>query len=202
MINPAPTNHPIHTLLENRWSPRAYDPARNVEHDVALRILEAARWAPSSYNEQPWRLIVGLKQDQAQFNRVLQGFNEFNQSWAKSATMLIAACTVDNFTRNNNPNPHAGHDLGQALAHLTFQAEAEGLRVHQCAGILPQVWIENFGIPQGVTPLTGVVIGYQAPPETLPEQLREKETLPRQRKPLAETTFTTRYGEPADFLTQ
>lgn len=202
MNKPATTNHPIHTILETRWSPRAFNPNRNIEHDVALRVLEAARWAPSSYNEQPWRLIVALKQDQDQYQRLLEGFNEFNQSWAKTATMLIAACTLDNFSRNNKPNPHAGHDLGQALAHLTFQAEAEGLRVHQCAGIHPEIWIKHFDIPQGVTPLTGVVIGYQEQADTLPDQLRDKETEPRTRKPLAETTFTKNFGNPAHFITR
>src|ERR1700733_3319614 len=157
---PAETNVPIHDLIRHRWSPRAFDP-RPVEPEKLHTLFEAARWAPSSYNAQPWYFIVGTKDDPENYNRVLDSFVEFNQGWAKSAPVVGLSVAQLKFGHNNEPNSHAFHDVGQASATLQIQAEALGLSVHQMAGILPDKAREIFKIPEGVAVVAGFAIGYE-----------------------------------------
>src|SRR5262245_20751185 len=194
MDNPAPTDHPIHPLLRSRWSPRAFSD-KPVEPDKLLRLLEAARWSPSSYNEQPWAFLLATKDQPAEYEKVLKCFVEFNQGWAKAAPVLLLAVAHRTFDKNGKDNPHGGHDVGQALAHLSVQAQAEGLSVHQMAGILPDEARKVFGVPEGWDVLTGVVIGYGGSPDTLPDQLRQRELAPRERKSLKSFVFTGGWGE-------
>lgn len=132
----ATPDHSIHELLAKRWSPYAFA-NRPVSHDDLRSLFEAARWAASSYNEQPWRFVVAMKEDSEDFERLLSCLVEGNQAWAKSAPVLVIGCTSLNFERNNQPNTAAVHDLGLASANLTFEAMARGLFVHQMIGILP-----------------------------------------------------------------
>jgi nitroreductase len=191
----AKTDYPIHELLQKRWSPRAFAD-KPVEPDKLKRLLEAARWAPSSFNGQPWAFIIGTKDQPADYAKVLSCLVEFNQSWAKAAPVLMITAARLNFEHNNEPNRHAFHDVGQAIANLTLQATAEGLFVHQMAGILPDVAKKTLAIPDGWEAVTGVAIGYLGDPAALPEKLREREATPSPRKPLAQIAFAGSWGKP------
>jgi nitroreductase len=189
---PAETSVPIHDLIRHRWSPRAFDP-RPVEPERLRTLFEAARWAPSSYNAQPWYFIVGTKDDPENYNRVLETFVEFNQGWAKQAPVLalsVAKLTFD----DGKPNRHAFHDVGQAAANLTIQAEALGLSVHQMAGIEPEKARKLFHIPADHEAVAGIALGYAGDPSSLGDEMRKRELAPRQRKPLDSFVFTGEWG--------
>jgi nitroreductase len=173
----------IHPLVE-RWSPRAYDPHAEVPTDVLRTILEAARWAPSASNTQPWRFIVARRGTSA-FATVHDALLGFNQAWADSAAVLIAnlAETADD---EGKPRPWARYDLGQAVAHLTVQAQHEGLHTHQMGGFEGARIAEAFGLGPNLEVVSITAIGVLGDRDTLPEPLREREVAPRLRKPLEE----------------
>jgi nitroreductase len=185
--------YPIHELVAKRWSPYAFA-ERPVSTDDLRSLFEAARWAASSYNEQPWSYIVATKDNADEFDRLLACLMEGNQVWAKAAPVLAIGCTSLFFTRNGKPNDAAVHDLGAASATLTFEATARGLHVHQMIGILPDKARDVFKIPEGVQPLTGLAIGYAADPAVLPENLRVRDTTPRTRKKLDQFVFSEKWG--------
>src|SRR5262245_27002228 len=149
MDKPAPTDHPVHDLVRQRWSVHAFDPARSVPLPTLLSLLEAARWAPSSYNEQPWAFTVARREDAASFQRLLGCLVPGNQVWARNAAVLIITAAKLNFEKSGKVNRCAMHDVGAAAAWLTIQAESMGLRVHQMAGIDPEACRANLGIPPG-----------------------------------------------------
>jgi nitroreductase len=186
-------DHPIHDLIARRWSPYAF--ADRPVPDADLRSLfEAARWAASSYNEQPWSYIVAAKGDPDGFERLLSCLVEGNQGWAAAAPVLALGCTSLRFARNGQPNAAAVHDLGLASATLTLEATARGLVVHQMIGILPDKARDLYVIPEGVQPVTGLAVGYAADPGTLPEKYRERDLAPRSRKTLNEFVFGGVWG--------
>jgi nitroreductase len=182
---PAVTRHPIHPLLAERWSPRAFAD-RSVDREAVGSLLEAARWAPSSNNEQPWRFLVARREDGPLFQRILGCLVPGNQAWAQNAPVLLLALARLRRERDGAPNRLALYDVGQAVAHLTFQASALGLAVHQMAGIDVEKIRADFALPEDLEPATAVAVGYPGDPATLPERLREREALPRERKSLAE----------------
>lgn len=189
----ATPDHPVHELVARRWSPYAF--ADRPVPDADLRSLfEAARWAPSSYNEQPWRYVVATKADPEGYDRLLSCLVEANQAWAKTAPVLALGCTSLFFARNGKPNAAAVHDLGIAAATLTVEATARGLSVHQMIGILPDRARELYRIPEGVQPLTGLAIGYAADPAEAPEKFRERDLAPRSRRRLDEFVFGGDWG--------
>jgi nitroreductase len=192
--------YPIHELFAKRWSPYGYAD-RPVSRDDLRSLFEAARWAPSSYNEQPWSYLVATRDEPAAFARVLSCLVPGNQEWAKAAPVLALGCTRLVFTRNGKPNDAALHDLGLAAGNLCLEATARGLYVHQMIGILPDKAREVFRIPEGVRPLTGLAIGYVADPTTLPEKFRERDLAPRTRKPLAEFVFGDEWGSASGLVT-
>lgn len=197
----ATPDYPIHELIARRWSPYAFAD-RDVSDDDLRSIFEAARWAASSYNEQPWSYIVATKRNTAEFNRLLSCLVEGNQAWAQAAPVLALGCTSLNFARNNKPNAAAIHDLGLASASLTLEATARGLFVHQMIGILPDKARELYRIPEGIQPLTGLAIGYAADPGSLPEKYRERDLAPRPRKRLAEFVFGGEWGSASELVNQ
>jgi len=192
----ATPDHPIHELLTKRWSPYAFADRPVSEADLCS-LFEAARWAASSYNEQPWTYITATKDDAAEFETLLSCLVEANQAWAKAAPVLALGCTSLNFARNGKPNAAAIHDLGLASASLTFEATARGLFVHQMIGILPDRARQVYHIPDGVQPLTGLAIGYAADPAALPEKYRERDLAPRSRKALSDFVFSGQWGTAA-----
>jgi nitroreductase len=189
----ATPHHPIHELIAKRWSPYAFADRAVSDNDLRS-VFEAARWAASSYNEQPWSYIVATKASPEDFERLLSCLVEGNQVWAKAAPVLALGCTRLNFALNNKLNAAAVHDLGLASASLTLEATARGLFVHQMIGILPDKARELYRIPEGVQPVTGLAIGYTADPTALPEKYRERDLTPRRRKSLAEFVFGSEWG--------
>ena len=193
MQKPAETAHPIHDLLARRWSPRAFAD-RPVPPDILCSLWEAARWAPSSANQQPWSFLVAAKDDPQEFARMLDCLVEGNQIWAKQAPVLMISVAAK-LDRDNDPNAHAWYDVGQAVADLSVQATAAGLFVHQMAGILPDKIRELYQIPDSHEPVTGLALGYPGNPEQLPDKLRQRELAPRTRKPIGEFVFAGRWGQ-------
>jgi nitroreductase len=192
----AATDHPVHDLIARRWSPYAFAD-RAVSKADLLSLLEAARWAPSSYNEQPWSYLVATRDNAEEFAKLLSCLVEGNQVWAKAAPVLALGCTSLKFVRNGQPNAAAVHDLGLASGNLVLEATARGLAVHQMIGILPDRAREVYQVPAGVQPVTGLAIGYAADPSILPENLRSRDLGRRTRKPLADFVFTGKWGATA-----
>lgn len=195
---PAETSVPIHDVLSERWSPRAFD-SRPVEPEKLRALFEAARWAASSFNAQPWHFIVAAKDDPESYRKVLESFVDFNQGWAKNAPVIGLSVARLNFEHNGQVNRHAFHDVGQAAANLAVQAAAHGLQLHQMAGIQPDKAREIFSIPQGYEAVAGFALGYPGDPESLSQQLKERELAPRTRKPLASFVFSGKWGDTAGF---
>ena len=194
MEKPAETHYPIHDLLRRRWSPRAFSD-RRVDPAIMRSLLEAARWAPSSYNEQPWSFIVATKDDPVEFGRLLSCLVEGNIQWAQHAPVLMVSVARLTFEDDGKPNRHAFHDVGLAVANLIVQATALGLVVHQMAGIFPDKIRELYGIPEGYEAVAGIALGYPGDPQSLPEELRKRELAPRERKPLTEFVFSGSWGQ-------
>jgi nitroreductase len=201
MHKPATTDYPVHELIQNRWSPRAFSD-KPVPPEILRSLFEAARWAPSSSNEQPWAFIVGTKDDPETHNKILSTLVEFNQAWAKHAPVLAIAVSQMEFARNNTPNRNAFYDTGSAVAHLTAEATSRGLFVHQMAGFDQQKAVDVFHIPKGWEPIAAFAIGYPGDPNALPDKLRERELAPRSRKAISEFVMSSDWGHPAKFLSE
>jgi len=199
MHNPAPADHPIHDHLRHRWSPRAFSD-KPVPPEILRSLFEAARWAPSSNNEQPWAFLVATKDDAEGHARLLSTLVEFNQGWAKHAPVLVIAVSEMEFAKGGQPNRNAFYDTGAAVAGLSLEATAQGLFVHQMAGFDPHKAIELCQIPKGWEPIAAFVIGYPGDPQSLPEKLREREHAARVRKPLKDFVMTAHWGHSAPFL--
>lgn len=194
MNKPATNTHPIHDLLKNRWSPRAFS-RRAVENETLLSLFEAARWSPSGANTQPWAFILTLQSDPEPFERLVNTLGERNQVWARQAPALILT-VVQREREPGKPNPWATYDLGQSVAHLSIQASALGLSVHQMAGFDPQKARVAFNLPDGYDPITVIALGYAGEPDQLPIELREREISLRTRKPLGEFVFNGAWKKP------
>jgi nitroreductase len=194
MKKPAETTYPIEPLLRQRWSPRAFA-ERPVEIDKLLSLWEAARWSASCANQQPWYFIVATKDDQAGYARMLSCLRENNQLWASQAPVLMVSVAKLSFDANGQPNRYAFHDVGLAVANLVVQATALGLYVHQMAGFYPDKVRGLYGVPADFEPVAGIVLGYPGDPSTLPEDLRQRELVPRTRKPCESFVFQGAWGE-------
>lgn len=192
----AKTEHLVLNLIAQRFSPYAFDP-RPVEREKLLSCLEAARWAPSSYNEQPWTYILAERTSPAEFAKALDCLVEPNQAWAKNAGVLILTVASRKFARNGNPNSACEHDIGLAAANLSLQAVALGLQCHQMIGIVGAKVRATYGVPDGYDPLTAIAIGYAAPvsPDTK-DPLAQRDLAPRSRKKLSDFVVSS-WGQPA-----
>jgi nitroreductase len=199
MEKPAETHYPIHDLLMRRWSPRAFA-ERPVEPDTLRSLFEAARWAPSSNNEQPWRFLVAAKENKADWDRLFTCLLEGNQKWAHRAPVLMLSVATLAFD-DGSPNRHAFYDTGMAVENLVIQAMALGLFVHQMAGFrIDQARVE-CQIPGGYEPVAMIAVGYPGDPATLPDYLRERELKPRERNSISEFVFSGTWGRPSPVVT-
>ncbi|MFQ5747581.1 MAG: nitroreductase family protein [Gemmatimonadota bacterium] len=187
---------PVHELIAARWSPYAFD-GRLVSGGDLASLFEAARWAASSYNEQPWRYILATRDDVEGFQRMLSCLVEGNREWARNAAAVALGVVSLRFARNDKPNRAAHHDLGLASAGLTLEATARGLHVHQMVGILPDRAREVYGIPEGFEPLTALAVGYAADPDSVPGPLGDRDRTERARRPVAEFVFAAGWERPA-----
>lgn len=182
--------HPIHELIAARWSARAIDPQRPLARETLLSLLEAARWAPSCFGEQPWRYIVWdrFRNDTA-WQQAFDCLTEGNQAWARNAPILMLSLAHELWERNGKPNRWARHDTGAASENLCLQAIAAGLVAHQMGGFDADAIRRAFSIPNEYTPMGMIAVGHPASPDLLPDGLREKELAPRSRRPLSEIAF-------------
>ena len=189
-VKTADTATPVHPLLAQRWSPRGFDPNHVLDDDTASTLLEAARWAPSANNSQPWRFLV-TRRGEDTFNRLAGILAPGNRSWAPaaSALMLVAAQTTDETGRTR---PWALYDTGQAVAALSVQAEADGLSVHQLGGFDTDAARHRFDLDDTLTPVVVVAVGRHDPHAQLPEPLAAREQAPRTREPLDALMLDTR----------
>jgi nitroreductase len=199
MKNPAPTDFPIHELIANRWSPRAFSEKEVPPADLRS-LFEAARWAPSSNNEQPWAFLVATRNDPENFSNALQPLVEFNANWAKHAYVLGYAVSELHFAKNNSPNRNAQYDTGSAMAMLSTEATSRGLVVHQMAGFDPDTTREVFDIPSGWDAIAAFAIGYPGDTASLPEPYRSRENAPRVRKPIRDFVMSGKWGQTASFI--
>ncbi len=195
MSKHATPDHPIHDLIVARWSPYVFDP-KPVEREKLLACLEAARWAASSYNEQPWSFIIASREDEAAFNTMLGCLVEANQGWAQAAGVLLITTIGRTFSRNGSPNRAAEHDLGLAVGNLSLQATQLGLHVHEMAGIDLDKTREVYAIPGNTDPWTAIALGYVGDPASAPD-LAPRDTAPRTRKALGEFVFAGEFGKSA-----
>src|SRR5579863_331669 len=193
MHKPARVNFPVHDLIRDRWSPRAFS-AKPIEPAVLASLFEAARWAPSSSNEQPWAFLVATKDEPENFAKTLSVLVEFNAGWAKEAAALVLAVSSLKFHANGTPNRNAFYDTGAATALLSMEATHRGLAVHQMAGFDPAKAKQVFEIPEDWEPIAAMAIGYPGDPESLHPKLRDREVAPRTRKPLSEFVMSGRWG--------
>lgn len=191
----AAADYPVHPLIQHRWSPRAFA-ERPVEPEKLLSLFEAARWAPSGGNGQPWHFIVGVRGQSATHARLVEAIKQGNLPWAQPAPVLVLTVATT-MTGSGHPNTHAFHDVGLAVANLTFQATALELYVHQMGGFYPDKARELFAIPEGFDPVTMLAIGYLGAPDMLEEPYRQREVTPRTRRPLAEFVFEGEWGRTA-----
>jgi nitroreductase len=185
----APEVDGVLPIFHSRWSPRAFSD-RAVSNADLTKVFDAARWAASSYNEQPWRFLVGT-QGTPTHKKILDTLMPFNQAWAGNAPVLILGVAKPTFSHNDSPNRVALHDLGAAASYLTLEAAALGLATHQMGGYDTEAARKAFGIPEGYVFGSVIALGYQAEPAALPnEQMLAQEVAPRTRKPLAEIVFS------------
>lgn len=198
MNKPAPVDYPVHELIQNRWSPRAFS-EKAIPADVLRSLFEAARWAPSSNNEQPWVFLVSTKDNPENFAKALGSLVEFNANWARQAPVLVIAVAELAFAKNNAPNRNAFYDVGAASLQLSIEATARGLVVHQMAGFDPETAKEAFNIPQGWEPIAAMAIGYPGNASSLPEPYQTREKAPRTRKPIREFVMSGEWGHTAEF---
>jgi len=195
MEKPAETVYLIHELLARRWSPRAFA-ERPVEPEQLRSLFEAARWAPSSSNEQPWRFVVATKNDQAAYDRLLACLLDGNRKWAIRAPVLILSVACMNFDDNAKPNRHAFHDTGMAVENLLLQATALGLIGHLMAGFDIEKARAELKIPSGYESVAMIAVGYPGDLKVLLDYLQQREVKPRERKPLVEMTYAGQWGVP------
>lgn len=181
-------------VFHERWSPRSFSD-REVSPETLANLFEAARWAASSFNEQPWRFIVGARGSDT-YRKIFESLGEFNQKWAGTAPVLILDVALTKFSHNGTPNRVAFYDLGAAASYMTLEAASLGLAAHQMAGFDPDKARELLGVPQEYMIGAVIALGYQDEPEKLGDaEMIERELAPRNRKPLGEIVFEA-WGKP------
>ena len=197
MSRTAATSVPLHPLLAERWSPRSFDDAHAVSDEQLAAIVEAARWAPSAGNQQPWRFLVGRRGDDT-YKGIFESLRDGNKSWASTASVLVAAIADERADAVAHPG-YAAYDTGLAVAQLVLQTHALGLHAHQMAGFYPDRLLAAADAPaEGFRPRTVIAIGSHAHADLLPEGLRLRETAARERRPLDQTFYNGAWGSPLE----
>jgi nitroreductase len=194
LSKPAEASYPIHDLIAARWSPRAFTD-RPVEETKLRSLFEAARWAASSGNQQPWRFLFATREDAAAHARFVGVLWERNQRWAKDAPVLVLV--VAKLYDRPGSESRSFYDVGMAAANLVIQAVDLGLVTHQMGGFSAEKARELLGVPEGYEPLAMIALGYPGDPGTLPEDLRERELAPRSRTPQEAFAYAGHWPEPA-----
>lgn len=182
----ARTDAPILDVLAERWSTRVFDPQAPIDQAALRSALEAARWAPSANNTQPWRFVVGIRGTSAH-DAIADALMGFNQAWASDAAALVVFAAVTSV--DGAPLPWATYDTGQAAAYFTVQAHASGLHTHQMGGFDRDAIARAFGFGDDVTAVTVMAVGTLGDLDAAPDALREREAAPRTRRPIAESVL-------------
>lgn len=196
MKKPAITQVPINETIANRWSGRAYDASQAVSHEQIITLLEAARWAPSCFGDQPWRFIVWNKNTDAHvWQQAFDCLAPSNQTWVKDAPILMLVCADTLFNHNLQDNRWAQYDTGAAAENLCLQANSMGLMAHQMGGFVADKAREVFAIPAQYTPMAMVSVGFAADVTTLEGEILARETVARSRRPLNELFFAGSWGK-------
>lgn len=201
MQKSAITQVPIADLIANRWSPRAFDASKPVSHEQVIALLEAARWAPSCFGDQPWRFLVCQKNskqdaDAEAWQNAFDCLASSNQTWVKASPILMITCADTLFGHNQSPNRWAQHDTGAAAENLCLQASHMGLSAHQMGGFNADLARDKFAIPAQYTPMAMIALGYAGNPNQLPDELKQRELAERKRKPLGELFFDGVWDKP------
>jgi nitroreductase len=197
MQKTASTAVPINNIIANRWSPRAFDPSKPVSQEQITTLLEAARWSPSCFGDEPWRFIVWDKNtDAANWQLAFNCLAPSNQTWVKNAPVLMLICADSLFGHNQKENRWGQYDTGAAAENLCLQASSMGLMAHQMGGFDADAAREAFKIPAQITPMAMLTVGYVGDANDLPEELKTRELAARKRKPLGEVFFTGTWGKP------
>jgi nitroreductase len=199
MEKPAATNYRIEDLIARRWSPRAFQ-ERPVEADKLKSLFEAARWAPSSSNEQPWRFLAATRDNPSDYDKLFSCLSEGNAKWVFRAPVLMLSVASLFFEDDGKPNRHALHDTGMAVENLVLQATALGLQAHQMAGYDVDKARRECQIPSGFEPVAMIALGYAGDPAILPDYLREREVKPRERQPIRDFVFSADWGRPSPLV--
>lgn len=197
MAKTAATDAPIHNTLAVRWSPYVFS-GRPVPTADLRSLFEAARWAPSSYNEQPWRFIVGIRGADETHARIVSCLADGNQGWASAAPVLAIGVIMKTFAANGKPNKAAPHDLGLASANLATEATRRKLHVHMMIGLDPDAARQAFSIPEDAEAYTAMAIGYRATESVGDPALKERESKPRTRRTVADFVFGGPFGDSAN----
>jgi nitroreductase len=194
----ASTEHQILDVIRRRWSPRAFDPSREIPSGDLRSLFEAARWAPSSFNEQPWRFVVtDVRRTPEAFAGLMQALDTFNQTWARNAPLLVLAAAATHLKRSGGLNRSAWYDAGQAVAFLTLQATSLGLGIRQMEGFDRDAARRVCNVPDDYEPVVVMAIGYPGDPDALAgERERFSERQPRQRQPTETFVFEGVWGAP------
>jgi nitroreductase len=193
-------DYSILSIFGKRWSPYAFS-SRPVSPEDMRACFEAARWAPSSYNEQPWRYVVATSEQKERFDTLVECLAEGNRPWAKRAPVLAIGMYKQTFERNGKENKAAPHDLGIASAFLTVEATHRGLHVHQMIGIEPDTIREKFDLPENVEPYTAIALGYlgdHSDLDELPEDYAKRDKNERTRLEQSQFVFGGDFGVPLD----
>ena len=183
----------VHNLISERKSIRAFSD-RRIEDEKLITLLEAARWAPSSMNEQPWRFVVTRRENEEAFGRMLESMNEQNRRWAHNASVIILTLASKKFATLGIANEYAWHDVGLAVGNLSLQAMSMGIYLHQIGGFNKKTAQRLFSVPEEFEPVSLIVLGYRGDASILPPPLQEREVMPRHRKPLSELVFINNFG--------
>ena len=187
----------IDPTIAGRWSPRAFDAGKAVSREDLLGILEAARWAPSCFGDEPWRYLVCDRfSDPMAWQNAFECLVPGNQVWAKNAPVLMISIADSLFEFNDSPNRFFQYDTGAASENLVLQAHALGLAAHQMGGYDPEKARSTFSIPERYVCMSMIAVGHPASPEILDDALREKEVAPRARKPISTRFFESAWGNP------
>lgn len=196
-LKTAKSERGINSLVADRWSPYGYSTKPVSQEDVAA-LFEAASWAASAFNEQPWRyLMASHADDPAGFERLLGCLVPANQAWAKAAPVLALSVVQNNFSRNDKLNRVALHDLGAASATLTLEATARGIAIHQMSGVDVEHARAECGVPEGFDVVAALAIGYVANPADVDEAWRDRDANPRTRKSLDQYVFSSQWDAAA-----
>lgn len=189
----AQTKHAVNPLIKNRWSPRAFN-NKTIAPELLEKFFEAASWAPSSRNEQPWKYLYAFRDDE-NFSKFSDCLVPQNQKWAKNAAVLLVSLSEKNYARNQRQNVHYMHDTGAANTLLLLQALEDGVYGHMMGGFDKEKTIQTFQIPDNLEPVCFMALGYPGDPQTLEESLRKTETGKRTRKPPEAFAFKNKLPE-------